>query len=442
MRRSSFALAAALMVEAAACTSAGGLVVQQVGEKPDFGERARPVHPGRNFHGHPGLPKQEVRLIRTKREWDALWPPGLEAPAINFSQEMVLAAFGGEQRGFGHRIVFEGAFEQGGALKVLLAVHAPAADCPVQGGIFRPSLLLTLPRRTGRTEVFLRRHEEKSCLTPPALEAVCRAAGNVRKFRNALPFPLPPKGGTVECSASSEAGAHIVFELLTAPEGSGAAIEKTGPGTARLTVPDEGRYQIGVRSSRGDGFVSSRVVDVEAGMPIYDIELAEEEPEGLRGYQLELVRVGTEADEPPNADAGQAESVPSDAGSADGGSDAPDDADEDERPEPEDVCSAAAPQKWCVPASDGYATHIALPSLLPDDVEIHVRRKSGMPPPQASLVVRLSGQRIFEMKLSDAPDDWPEDADDGEDKLVATLRVSEAVVEKEEESAEQASEAR
>ena len=106
------------------------------------------------------------------------------------------------------------------------------------------------------------------------------------------------------------------------------------------------------------------------------------------------------------------------------------------------MCSAAAPQKWCVPASDGYATHIALPSLLPDDVEIHVRRKSGMPPPQASLVVRLSGQRIFEMKLSDAPDDWPEDADDGEDKLVATLRVSEAVVEKEEESAEQASEAR
>ena len=414
MARISFVLAAAAAIQAFACTSAGGLAVHQSREAPARSDRAREVRPGRNFHGHPGLMRRDVRLIRTKREWESLWPPGLEAPAIDFSKEMVLAAFGGEQRGFGHRFTFDGAFEQGGALNVSLIFHAPAAACPVRGGMFRPSLLLTLPRRTGKTEVFLQRREEKSCLAPPALEAACRVTGNVRPFRNALTFPLPPKGGTVECAATSEEGARIAFELVTAPEGSAAAIEKTGKAAARLTVPDEGHYQIGIRSSRGDGFVSSRIVEVEAGMPIYDVELSEEEPEGLRGYWLELVRVGADADEePPKSDAG---------GEVDGA----EAEEEEDAPAPEDVCTAAAPQRWCVPASDGYATHIAVPALLPDDVEIRVRRQPDAPPPQASLSVRLSGQRIFGMRLPDGEADWEELDGDG---FSVTLKVSEAVVE-------------
>lgn len=447
---------AALALLPSSCTTTASLTVQEVPDVSLPGAAAakagKPVVPGKNFHGHPGMAKPSVRLILTKREWDDLWPEGYQVPSIDFSKEMVLAAFDGERRGQGHRLTFQGASVQGGVLQVDLVAHQPPEECVRDSSrLLRPALILTLPRRMGKTQVNLRRHVEATCLLPPEFEVTCRVDAADGKplsaFRNALPFALPGLGDQVTCAAMSEPGARTFLQLEFVPEGSGVPTgQRTAKGSLTFTPDVPGQYVVSGEATRGDGFLSLKEATVLAGTPGYRIALVEEEPEGLKGYELLVRRIdlsevspspsqvataqdaaaeaapssgestSAPAKEPSSADvsnpspevateAPKATASPSAAGGGDGVADEEDDEGEDVS----DACSPASPRKWCLASSDGYAHEVMIPATMPDGVEVLVRRTGNGAAPQARLSVSLADHPLLEIPLPDDLSAWADD---------------------------------
>ena len=346
------------------------------------------VHPGRAFARHPGARKRGFHVIRTRAEWTALWPAPLAAPAVDFSREMILVAFAGEKPTAGHALMLDRITREGDTLHVALEERLPAPGCPLPAGPTHPALLRAVPRHLGEVRFVVRQQRANSCLSPPALDLSCHVEHPDAPYQNQGLTPHPRAGQSVVCAAAAEPETHLDFELLAAPEGARAALDRLDAHQVRLAIHAEGLFRIGVQAMRADGWAARLSLDFEAGIPNYAIELVEEEPEGARGLALRALRQGKGA-------------LPE--GSA------------------EDACTALAARPWCSPFSDGYTARLSIPANTADAIEIWVERQAAQIPPQARLLVRLGRRVLFDQMLPDDPAAWV-----AGQRLIATLCPAEA----------------
>ena len=332
-----------------------------------------PVHAGRAFAQHPGARRRGFHVVRTRAEWQALWPAPLAAPKLDFSREMVLVAFAGERPGAGYALELERLTRAGATLHVDIAEHLPAPGCPLPSLPTYPALLVAVPRHLGEVRFSVRTRRASSCLSPPRLDLDCHVENPEAPFRNRGPAPLPAVGQVVRCAAIAEPGTRVQFELLGAPERARAALERIDGAHVRLPIGAEGLFRLGVEAIRADGMSARQSLDIEAGTPRYALSLVEEEPEGARGLTLEARLID-------GGGAGEAAAAA--------------------------ACSATSPQSWCAARADGYETRLSIPATAAGLVEVFVLRAEGAAPPQARLRIHLGRLALFDAALPDDPQAW------------------------------------
>ncbi|MDR0965651.1 MAG: hypothetical protein LBM75_03975 [Myxococcales bacterium] len=386
-------MASLLTLALAACAAAPprvSVVEQQAAATT--ARQGRAVRAGRAFPEHPGARKRGFHVVRTRAEWDALWPAPLSAPKIDFSRETILVAFAGEKPSVGHSLALERLTLVGSTLEVTLVEHSPSPGCPLPSRQpTYPALLRAVPRHAGDVRFVVRPQRASSCLSPPALDFSCHVETPepVMAWQNHAGVPRPLLGQSVACAAKAEPGAALSFELLDAPPGS--KIERIGDSPQlRIPIRAQGLFRVGAHALRSDGMASRRFIDFEAGTPSYEIALIEEEPEGVRGLSIEMVRR-------------EEHSLPS---------------------TPERCALEAPPPPWCSARSDGYEARFAIPATTPGSVEIWGQFAAGeAAPPQARLVISLGKTVLFDEVLPDSPEAWREGR-----RLVTTLALSDAVL--------------
>ena len=379
------------------------------------------VRPSRAFSNHPGARKRGFHVIRTRAEWLSLWPASIPVPTIDFSREMILVAFSGERPSIGHAIAFERITREKDTLHVAVEERLPAPGCPFPPGATYPAALVAVPRHQGEVRFAVRQNRAQSCLNPPSLELSCRVEHPVAPYQNEGLMPLPRVGDSVICAAQSEPGARIDFELLASPESIPAqpskndreavsdnvsaqpskneieqmnvasvkgAMERVDDLQVRLPIRAEGLFRLGVTASRVDGLTSRRQIDFSAGVPDYEIELVEEEPEGARGLSLSVTR-RREATSP----------------SASG----------------VETCAFASPRPWCALSSDGYTSRAVIPADTSGAIEIWIDRARADIAPQVRLIIRLDRRVLLDRILPDEWSSWPSGR-----HLAATISLAEA----------------
>ncbi len=345
------------------------------------------VQAGRAFPGHPGARTRGFHVVRTRAEWEALWPEPRSAPPIDFSREMALAAFAGEKTSLGHALLLNQITREGDTLHVALEEHLPAPGCPLPPGPSYPALLIAVPRHLGEVHFAVRRRQASACLSPPALALDCRVEHPDAPYQNHGRAPHPRVGQSVMCAATAEPGARLDFELLAAPEGARAALEHLDGGRVRLPIRAEGLFRLGAQAIRADGLAARLRLDFEAGIPTYAVELTEEEPEGARGLSLSAWRRG--AGMPPSSSG--------------------------------ERCAGELALAWCSPSSDGYTARLSVPADTAGQIELWVERQPSDAAPQARLKVRLGQHILFDEALPDGLDAWGSGQ-----RLIATLSPAEA----------------
>lgn len=345
------------------------------------------VQPTRAFPTHPGARKRGFHVIRTRAEWVALWPAPFVAPTVDFSREMILVAFAGEKRTAGHALTLDRITREGDTLHVALEERLPAPTCPLPPGPTHPALLRAVPRHLGEVRFVVRQQQDSSCMSPPALDFSCHVERPGAPYQNRGLTPHPRVGQSVVCAATVEPKTRLDFHLLSVPDGARVELERIDEFHVRLPIRAEGLFRVGALASRVDGMATRMHLDVEAGIPNYEIELVEEEPEGARGLTLRALR---REKGPPAGDAA-------------------------------DVCTARAPRPWCSPSSDGYTARITVPADTPGEIEIWIDRQLVELAPQARLMIRLGRRLLFDEALPDEPAAWTAGR-----RLVATLSPAEA----------------
>jgi hypothetical protein len=108
--------------------------------------------------GYCGVAKPERKVIRTQAAWEKLWaimalprggPNGpAKAPEVDWSKEMVLAAFMGTKSTGGYQVRIEGAAPGGGKLVVTVAEKQPPPDAITAQVITSPFHLVAVPKST------------------------------------------------------------------------------------------------------------------------------------------------------------------------------------------------------------------------------------------------------------------------------------------------------
>jgi hypothetical protein len=95
-------------------------------------------------------PRQVV--ARTPEEWAKLWKahaPDRQPPAVDFSQNMVVAVFLGSRPTAGYRVEIVGTKEVNGALVVEYRQTQPPPGAITAQVITTPYVIVTMPQRAG-----------------------------------------------------------------------------------------------------------------------------------------------------------------------------------------------------------------------------------------------------------------------------------------------------
>lgn len=102
--------------------------------------------PPLNYTGDKGTPRFQTRVIRAKKDWDALWKEtgGHDMPFVDFERYMGLVVFAGE-RPAGSKVLLAAGKPDGGRLEVRWKVETPKEAEP---GLTRPFAALLVPRTT------------------------------------------------------------------------------------------------------------------------------------------------------------------------------------------------------------------------------------------------------------------------------------------------------
>jgi len=96
-----------------------------------------------------GIKEQAFLVIKTEREWRGLWSRhrASEPPPIDFSREMAIAIFIGEQRTGGFQVEIRNVEDKGGFLKVVVQTIAPVPGSSVLQVLAQPYHIIKLERK-------------------------------------------------------------------------------------------------------------------------------------------------------------------------------------------------------------------------------------------------------------------------------------------------------
>lgn len=309
---------------------------------------------GRSFEQHGGSRHRALLVVRTRPEWDGLWRAPQRAPALDFSEQMVLVAFAGRKPTAGHSMRIERVVRAGAEQIVEVVESSPAPGCPLAQGPTHPFHLVTVPRWEGTVRFVVERRVRPGCLAPPESRLSCRTA-SPEPWRSAGPVLHPSPGERIECEARGEGVVAWTWSLLGRPEGSGARVESEGP-RAVLGTDRPGAYLLGVQARSADGQASLQRVEVAAGSAAYQLVLRAEEPDGALGLSLVLERGGARC-----------------------------------------VFGAADAPPWCAGSGDEYESRFEVPAGE-GDYRILVQRTSEAQP-SATVLVRLGDWEIARVEV-------------------------------------------
>lgn len=102
--------------------------------------------PPLNYTGDRGPARPQTRVIRSKKEWDALWleTGGHDMPVVDFERYTGLAAFAGEKPA-GTKVEFVSAKAEGGRFEARWRSIPPRQ---AEAGTARPFAVVLIPRTT------------------------------------------------------------------------------------------------------------------------------------------------------------------------------------------------------------------------------------------------------------------------------------------------------
>lgn len=100
--------------------------------------------PPLNYAGDEGRRRPETLVVKTKKDWDALWREtgGHDMPFVDFERYMGLVVFAGEKPA-GTKVEFVSAKAEGGRLSALWRARPPRQ---AQAGTTRPFAAVLVPR--------------------------------------------------------------------------------------------------------------------------------------------------------------------------------------------------------------------------------------------------------------------------------------------------------
>lgn len=105
---------------------------------------------------HSGLTLSKQLVIGNPADWQELWGvhqsnrrPTRPLPPIDFSKDMIIAVFLGEQPTGGHRVMIRGLEKTPGSLQVSISIDAPDKDALVTMALTQPYVII----RTLRTNL-------------------------------------------------------------------------------------------------------------------------------------------------------------------------------------------------------------------------------------------------------------------------------------------------
>jgi hypothetical protein len=122
-------------------------LIQSLGGPPTTPSAIRSIERGQT--SWVDSPRQVV--ARTPQEWAALWrmhAPDRPLPAVDFSQEMVVAIFLGSRPTAGYSVEIAGVREANGAAVVQYHETQPRADVLTAQVITDPFHIVAIPKRT------------------------------------------------------------------------------------------------------------------------------------------------------------------------------------------------------------------------------------------------------------------------------------------------------
>lgn len=130
-----------------------------------------------------GIVRAGRTLVRDAAQWRALWAahagPDSPAPPVDFSSDMVAAAFAGERPQPGFRIEIARARRDGHILTLAVGEHSPAPGTVAAQILVTPFHIVLLPRYDGEVR-FVNRDEDESRI------------GSSGSLDTAAGGPLPP----------------------------------------------------------------------------------------------------------------------------------------------------------------------------------------------------------------------------------------------------------
>lgn len=111
-----------------------------------------------------GLRTPEHFIIRDAAAWEDLWQrihatmtPAPDLPSVDFGREMVVASALGNRNSGGYDVLFTGASEEGGTVRVGVTESSPGTTCATTSALTQPVDLATMPLKDGPVEFVVTR---------------------------------------------------------------------------------------------------------------------------------------------------------------------------------------------------------------------------------------------------------------------------------------------
>jgi uncharacterized membrane protein len=148
-------------------------------------------------------------VARTQDEWRALWAlhagPESDAPAVDFSERIVAAAFGGQKPSAGYGVQIGEAREDSGVVHLIVTEHAPARGIVAAAILTSPFHIVSLPRTAAEIAWDSSNpHRPASSLQPPTSNLPPPAStGLSPRAASALAYAAGPLSGALMLLAES-----------------------------------------------------------------------------------------------------------------------------------------------------------------------------------------------------------------------------------------------
>ncbi len=124
---------------------------------------------------HSGIAAQRFDTVRDQAALRSLWrehragaSPAPPMPEVDFSKEMVVAAFAGQKNTGGYQLNLTGLDRRGGRIDISLSLTQPGPDCLVAQALTQPFVIVRIPH-SNKPVNFRLSAKTFSCVTGDAL---------------------------------------------------------------------------------------------------------------------------------------------------------------------------------------------------------------------------------------------------------------------------------